>query len=293
MPIICKLCGKGMEYINYGHLKYKHNGMTTSEYREMFPNTPTMSPELTQKIKNQAKERWENPEYRIKNIKATQEAHRTPKYRALISKINKERCDDPEVKAKMSKRQKELWEDPEFRQKTTEAIIENHTTEEHKAKIQAFWTPEKRATAGEQSSAAWNKPGARERRGAIVKRLWQNEDWANEQVRKIGQGQHRRPTKPEIILLQLLGRLRLGYIYVGDGTFYIGRKNPDFICFERKTIIEHYGDYWHSEDQIEPRSEYFARYGFHTLIIWEHELNDIEQLLTKLKKFHHGIKLIE
>lgn len=145
----------------------------------------------------------------------------------------------------------------------------------------------------EVAKVRWDKPGASERHSEAIKRHWQDEEWANEQVQKISQGQHRRPTKPEIVLRQLLERLQLGYIYVGDGAFHIGRKNPDFICFERKTIIEHYGDYWHSEDQIEPRIEYFAKYGFRTLIIWEHELNDIEQLLTKLKNFHHGIKLTE
>lgn len=143
------------------------------------------NPELKRRQSEAAIKRWQNPEYRAKNIKATQEAHRTPEYRACISKINKMRCADPKVKAKMSKRQKELWRDPEYRQKTTEAIIEAHATEEYKAKIQAFWTPENRAIASEQSKRVaarrdmaavaqihWDKPGAKEEHSRKMRRLW-------------------------------------------------------------------------------------------------------------------------
>lgn len=54
-----------------------------------------------------------------------------------------------------------------------------------------------------------------------------------------------------------------------------------------------FGCYWHNKAEIKPRIEHFEKYNFDTLIIWDYELDDTQQLLDKLKEFHQGIKLIE
>ena len=261
------------------------------------------NPELNKKHKEAAKKRWEDPEYRTKTTEAARIAHQTPEYCAYMSKINKERCADPEVKARMSERQKKLWQDPKFRQKTTEAIIEAHATEEYQAKIQAFWTEEKRAIASEQTKAVaaerdmgavakirWDKPGARTKHSEIIKSYWEDPvkglEWAR--------AQRRRPTKPELALFSFLGHNDYAnYVYTGDGSFLIGRKNPDFICFETKSIIEMFGAYWHEKSEVGPRADYFANYGFQTLVIWDYELDNEKQLILKLDEFHQGIKFTE
>lgn len=82
--------------------------------------------------------------------------------------------------------------------------------------------------------------------------------------------------------------------YVGDGSFLVEYKNPDFININgQKKIIEMFGDYWHGEERTgvpneqheQERIAHFAKYGYQTLVIWEHELEDTEVLLEKVLKF--------
>jgi len=39
-----------------------------------------------------------------------------------------------------------------------------------------------------------------------------------------------------------------------------------------------FGDYWHRNEQV----DYFAQYGFTTLVIWESELEEPELVLEKI-----------
>jgi very-short-patch-repair endonuclease len=65
--------------------------------------------------------------------------------------------------------------------------------------------------------------------------------------------------------------------------------NPDFICNPKKKIIELYGDYWHSLPRYKKldkkRIEVYSKYGFQTLVIWEHELKNIIQVVNKIRNF--------
>ena len=108
-----------MRIITASHLKYKHNGTTTAEYQEMFPNISFKAPEVEVRVKAEpikytitclncgktltfekpypaAKERefcssscsstyhnlkrWSDPEYRSKMLKINIESHNTPEY---------------------------------------------------------------------------------------------------------------------------------------------------------------------------------------------------------------------
>ena len=51
-----------------------------------------------------------------------------------------------------------------------------------------------------------------------------------------------------------------------------GGKNPDFINTNgEKKLIEYAGRYWHTGEEMDKRTELFAKYGFKTLIIWDNE----------------------
>jgi len=64
---------------------------------------------------------------------------------------------------------------------------------------------------------------------------------------------------------------------------------PDFININgQKKIIELYGDYWHRNDDPQDRIDLFAKYGYQTLIIWEHELKNEVELKDKLQEFSYG-----
>ena len=75
--------------------------------------------------------------------------------------------------------------------------------------------------------------------------------------------------------------------FVGDGQFILAGKCPDFINVNgQKKIIEFFGNYWHKLEEEQQRINLFTEYGYQTLIIWEHELKDIDKLSNKLLKFN-------
>jgi len=103
-----------------------------------------------------------------------------------------------------------------------------------------------------------------------------------------------RPNKPERKLIELLKDSKLPYEYTGDYSVIIGNKNPDFVNVNgQKKIIELFGDYWHSPKNKHLRwhstekgtKEVYSKYGFKTLVIWQHELNDTQKVLQKLLLF--------
>lgn len=125
----------------------------------------------------------------------------------------------------------------------------------------------------------------------LVKNLWKDEEW----VKKWAKAIHRKPNKPELLLIKLFEKENIPYRYVRDFSFMIGTKNPDFINSNgEKKLIELFGDYWHSENivgiarenHMKERIEFFKRYGYKTLIIWHSEIkNNITKVLEKIKNF--------
>jgi len=113
--------------------------------------------------------------------------------------------------------------------------------------------------------------------------------------------QNIRPTKPEKIMIDIIDKHNLPFKYVGDGKLAIGGLNPDFVdCDGLHKIIEVFGDYWHcARKDIEwkytetGRKTTLDKYGYDTLIIWEHELketgneiNIVEKILQFVKGSH-------
>lgn len=98
--------------------------------------------------------------------------------------------------------------------------------------------------------------------------------------------------KPETLLETLLQKLFPNeYKFVGDGKVLIDFFNPDFVnCNGQKKIIELYGDYWHNIPKVKNRDylrlKSYTGYGYDTLIVWEHELKNIENLKKRLIIFN-------
>jgi G:T-mismatch repair DNA endonuclease (very short patch repair protein) len=111
---------------------------------------------------------------------------------------------------------------------------------------------------------------------------------------------HIRPNKPERKLGNLLQQLLPNeYKFVGDGSFMIERKCPDFVNVNgKKKIIELFGRVFHNpkkaffeipyERTEQGRIELFKKYGFDTLIVWDFELDNVSMLSEKLMEFHNG-----
>jgi len=126
-----------------------------------------------------------------------------------------------------------------------------------------------------------------------MKELWKNREFQ----RRMKIAFNVRPNASEILLNDVLQRILPGeYEYVGDFKIFFGGKNPDFLCRSKETIIEFFGDFWHSkyvtnrskEENERQRIEHMKKYGFRTLVVWTGELKDTVVLENKILRFHNG-----
>jgi len=116
-------------------------------------------------------------------------------------------------------------------------------------------------------------------------------------VRKVLKSQHKGKTKPEVFVEWVLEQICPGeWEFVGDGSFMVGRKCPDFKHKTKNMLIEVFGDYWHSEavtgvledEHEQQRIRMFEEKGYQTLVVWEHDLFDqwrLSQLLGQFSEF--------
>lgn len=107
---------------------------------------------------------------------------------------------------------------------------------------------------------------------------------------------HKKPTKPERKLGNIIKKNKFPFRYVGDGSVCIGSLNPDFIETNgRKKVIEVFGKAFHNPETSfvsvhdcqteEGRKAAFAKRGFDCLIIWDDELNDEEEIVKGINRF--------
>jgi len=134
--------------------------------------------------------------------------------------------------------------------------------------------------------ARWEKKDERKRMSEIQKNLPEEVKLARIKKARLIQGRNSK-NKIESQVEQLTKDF--DFKYVGDGKFFIKRFNPDFVNVDRKLIIEVFGDYWHnlsrSEERDKRRLYEYKNAGFRTLIIWEHELKDLNVVALKIKEF--------
>jgi G:T-mismatch repair DNA endonuclease (very short patch repair protein) len=87
----------------------------------------------------------------------------------------------------------------------------------------------------------------------------------------------RRPTDIEARLIEIIEKYRLPYRYTGDGSFWVGGKNPDFVNVNSEKIaIDLFGDFWHEPSEVESRKSVFADYGWKLIILWGHEFQQLQ-----------------
>ena len=103
----------------------------------------------------------------------------------------------------------------------------------------------------------------------------------------------RGPNKPEQIILAIFKELDLDYEFVGDFTFWIEHKNPDFINRSNNKVIEFFGEWWHGEEMTgetndihaQNRIDHFSKNGYECMVIWESDLQNIEKLKKSIIEF--------
>jgi hypothetical protein len=79
---------------------------------------------------------------------------------------------------------------------------------------------------------------------------------------------HEFPNKEEQKMIKFFSKWNLPFKYVGDGSFRIDGKCPDFIDEEKKLIIEFFGNLWHIDSDEPKRIKFFEERGWRCLVIW-------------------------
>lgn len=90
-------------------------------------------------------------------------------------------------------------------------------------------------------------------------------------------GWRRRMNKPETKCYKAL--IQYGFSYTGDGKLWLKfkdgrRKNPDFISKKHNCVVEVFGNYWHSPDEVPYIQEMYKDLGYKCMIIWENEVDN-------------------
>jgi len=138
----------------------------------------------------------------------------------------------------------------------------------------------------------WQDPEYRQR---ILEALQRGRDagWADpekreKRIRATWEGSHRRPTGTEQIIIDVITEYGLPYKYVGCGDFLLEGKNPDFVNVNgEKKIIEVFGEFWHDKNDEQERKDFFAKYGFKTLVLWHKDIVKAshEAITQRIKEF--------
>jgi hypothetical protein len=122
------------------------------------------------------------------------------------------------------------------------------------------------------------------------KKYWNDKDWEEKRIKASLKGLLKRPTKLEQTFMKFIQKYNLPYRYVGDGSFLIGFKNPDFVNVNGKKIcIEVANTIHHSKDYEKQRIGYFAKWGWKCLVFFVERENDIwnleeQDILNQIRK---------
>jgi len=132
---------------------------------------------------------------------------------------------------------------------------------------------------GKASDERWKNPEHRRNIREKNKKKFSDDEYKEKWLKNV-RSKITKPNKPEKLMIDLIQKNNLPFNYVGNGKIwfrgYGTMFNPDFLSKNPKHIIEVFGDYWHNREDLKKRDKLrlatYARYGYKTLVIWEHEL---------------------
>lgn len=148
-------------------------------------------------------------------------------------------------------------------------------TEEHKKKISESTKGEKAYWYGKHHSEETRKKISEARKQQVFPKTY---------------------TNIEVIFMNICKDNNLPFKYTGDGSFWIGKINPDFIeCDGKKIAVDIFGDYWHSPllnrnikecMTLDYRVKEAKKRRWKVIIFWESDLkrSDAEQFVIKKLK---------
>ena len=172
-------------------------------------------------------------------------------------------------------------------------------SDQHKKSLSISLTGRKiskkaRKNMSEARKKSWKNTSYRKKLSKERKNRWKNIEYKNSWLKKINKSKKKIPNQKEKIINQLLVLLfNTKYKFVGNGKVIINGFNPDFINKKDHKIIEFYGDYWHNLPSAiqrdKRRLKIYKAYGYQTLIIWEHEIKNLDYVVGKILAFQENI----
>lgn len=180
------------------------------------------------------------------------------------------------------------WQNSEYREKTLAAFHSPESRKKAAATMIGHPVPLETRDRIRDTLTGHDVSGTtRKKIGGIHKSLWANPEYKANLIRLQRAGMLVKPNKPEKSLLSVLNELLPGeWRFVGDGSFVIAGKNPDFVNINgKKQIIELFGDYWHKGEDPDERITLFREFGYETLVVWERELKNQVELVARIKEF--------
>ena len=223
-------------------------------------------------------------EARKKKSETAKKIFSMPEMRARMSRISKIVQNRPEIKRRMCTIQKIAQNRPEVRLKHSQtAKIVNNYLDKRLIHSQFMKMRMKDEEYREIFLTTCRKPETKEKQSIIAKEKWKNPDYVRKQMESRRVKQNNKEKELELILHSLYPN---EYKFVGDGKVIIDGKCPDFINVNgQKKIIELFGDYWHKGENPKDREDIFKKFGYQTLVIWEHELEEIPYVKLKIHTF--------
>ena len=112
-----------------------------------------------------------------------------------------------------------------------------------------------------------------------------------EYLKAYAEGLLKKPNKSEQKLQKIIEEVCPDYKYNGDYKLgvSIGYYIPDFVNVNgKKKVIDLFGDRWHKPEEVEVRKGKMATLGWQCLVVWEHELKDIDAVKQKIQTFHYN-----
>lgn len=144
-----------------------------------------------------------------------------------------------------------------------------------------------------QAKLKWfrDHPEAKIKSSQMMKERWQNKDYRERVLSSWIKSLHIRPSSFEQQFMDIIKKYNLDYKYVGNGEFFLGFENPDFINNNGKKIaIEVFWDYFKKnqygsvENFEKIRSENFKKYGYKTIFFNGKELDNTDLVLKKIRE---------
>lgn len=121
-----------------------------------------------------------------------------------------------------------------------------------------------------------------ERQRAVQLVLWKNKEYqCKQQIARM-----LRPNKAEAKLLEIILEYNRDFNYVGDMSYFIDGKNPDFVNLGSKEIIELFGEEFHKPEEERERIKFFNERGWNCMVIWYLDLmRSEERVRERLERY--------